>query len=363
MSSHPKLFQPVQVGELTLAHRIVLAPLTRFRANKARVLPDYSAEYYGQRASDPGTLLIAEATPIAPKAVGFLNVPGIWTDEQVTSWKHVTDAVHAKHSFIYLQMWTSGRAAYLEALREEDPSLPYVSASDVKLSTRPIAPRPLTIPEIQDYVQTFARAADIAVNRAGFDGVEIHGANGYLVDQFIQDVTNKRTDEYGGSIENRSRFALEVVDAIVKAIGAKKTAIRLSPWADFQEMRMDDPIPQFSHLVEQLRERHPDLAYIHLVEPRATGDHDREVITGESNDFIREIWGPRPIISAGGFTRETAIELAEKTGDLVAFGRAFISNPDLPRRLREDIPLAKWDRSTFYTPEDPKGYIDYPFAE
>ncbi|EMD36593.1 hypothetical protein CERSUDRAFT_115632 [Gelatoporia subvermispora B] len=362
MSAQPKLFHPVQLGGLTLAHRIAMAPLTRFRANRAHVLVDFAAEYYAQRASTPGTFIIAEATPIAPKAVGFFNVPGIWSDEQIAAWKHVTDAVHARGSYIFLQIWASGRATYLDALEAEDPSLPYISASDVKLSTRPVAPRPLTISEIQDYIRTFADAAKNAVERAGFDGVEVHGANGYLIDQFIQDVTNKRTDEYGGSVENRARFALEIVDAVVEAVGEKKTGIRFSPWADFQEVGMDDPVPQFSYIVEQLRDRHPDLAYIHLIEPRAAGDGDRESQTGESNDFLREIWAPRAIISAGGFTRETAIEHAEKTGDLIAFGRAFISNPDLPRRLRENIPLTKWDRSTFYTAEEAKGYIDYAFA-
>ncbi|EMD36580.1 hypothetical protein CERSUDRAFT_106401 [Gelatoporia subvermispora B] len=348
MSSQPKLFQPIKVGELMLAHRIVLPPLTRSRANKAHVMPEFAAEYYAQRASEPGTLLIAEATAVFARTAGF---------------SHVTDAVHAKGSFIFLQLWAGGRANDPDVLKDEDPAFDYVDVSDVRLSTQTVAPRPLTIPEIKVHVDAFARAAHNAVHRAGFDGVEVHGANGYLIDEFIQDMTNRRGDEYGGSIENRSRFALEVVSAVANAVGPKKTGLRLSPWGEFWEMRMGNPVPQFSHLVEQLRQQHPDLAYIHVIEPRSTGDRDREVQQGESNDFIRAIWAPRPVISAGGFTRDSAIEHVSKTGDLVAIGRAFISNPDLPRRLRDNIPITKWDRSTFYTFEDPKGYTDYPFAE
>ncbi|OCH85978.1 FMN-linked oxidoreductase [Obba rivulosa] len=363
MSSPPALFQPVKVGELTLTHHIVLPPLTRCRANKAHVMPEFAAEYYAQRAVESGTLLIAEATAVFAQTAGFLHVPGIWADNQIAAWKRVTEAVHAKGSFIFLQLWAGGRVNDPDVLNAEDPSFVYVGVSDVKLSTRSVAPRPLTTPEIKERIAAFATAAYNAVHRAGFDGVEVHGANGCLIDEFTQDVTNRRTDEYGGSIENRSRFALEVVSAVVDAVGARKTGLRLSPWGEFWEMRMDDPVPQFSHLVERLRKQHPDLAYLHLIEPRTTGDRDREVRQGESNDFIRAIWAPRPVISAGGFTRETAIEHAEKTGDLIAIGRAFISNPDLPRRLRENISITKWDRSTFYTFEDPKGYIDYPFAD
>lgn len=181
------------------------------------------------------------------------------------------------------------------------------------------APRALTVAEIQDYVRTFATAATNAVNRAGFDGVEVHCANGYLPDQFLQDTSNARTDAYGGSVENRSRFALEVVDAVVKAIGQEKTALRISPWGRFQGMRMADPVPQFSHFVTSLKEAQPDLAYIHAVEPR------REDV-GESNDFIRDIWAPRPFITCSGYDRATAITRADTKGDLIAFGKLYISN-------------------------------------
>ncbi|KII83266.1 hypothetical protein PLICRDRAFT_148209 [Plicaturopsis crispa FD-325 SS-3] len=364
MSIVPKLFQPTKVGNLTLGHRVVLAPLTRFRADDAHVHTPIAIEYYSQRASTPGTLLISEATFISPQSGGMPNVPGLWNDAQVEAWKPITAAVHAKGSFIYTQLWALGRAADPEVLKKEG-GLPYVSASDVQLTGKPIAPRPLTIPEIKEYVQQYATAATNAV-RAGFDGVEIHGAHGYLLDQFFQDLSNKRTDEYGGSVENRTRFALEAIEAVVKAIGANKVAIRISPWSKTQDMAMPDPKPTFGYFVRRLRELYPDFAYLHVVEPRVDGQTTRKdgVPEGQSNDFIREIWAPLPLVSAGAYTRELALAAAEK-GDLTAFGRLFISNPDLPYRLKHNIPLAHYDRSTFYVygSSDPKGYTDYPFAD
>ncbi|KAF9811115.1 hypothetical protein IEO21_06633 [Rhodonia placenta] len=216
--------------------------------------------------------------------------------------------------------------------------------------------------EIHEYVQLYTAAATNVI-RAGFDGVELHGANGYLIDQFLQDVSNKRTDEYGGSVENRCRFALEIIDSVVKAIGVNKVAIRLSPWSTFQDMGMKDPKPTFAYLVSHIAEAHPDFAYIHVVEPRVEGNLDRIVLEAESNDFLRRIWAPRPFITAGGFTRDTAFEAAEKTGELVAFGRFFISNHDLPLRLAKNLPIVKGNRDTYYLVESPKGYIDYPFVD
>ncbi|KAH9901468.1 NADH:flavin oxidoreductase/NADH oxidase [Cubamyces lactineus] len=364
----PKLFQPVRVGDLTLAHRIVLAPLTRCRADKGHVPNELMKVYYTQRASTPGTLLISESALIAPRAGGLLSreqdphVPGIWSEEQIAKWKAIVDGVHAKGSFMYLQVVAMGRAAQSEALRSADPELPYVAPSAIALQGNADTPRALTIPEIKEYIELFAQAALNAVQGAGFDGVEIHGANGYLIDQFIQDTSNQRTDEYGGSIENRCRFVFEVVTAVGKAIGFKRTALRLSPWSTFQDMRMTDPIPTFAYLVQTLSERYPDLAYLHLIEPGIIGNRDAASGPADSNDFIRDIWLPRPLVSSGRFTRETAIERAEATGELIAFGRLFISNPDLPHRLREDLPLARWDRTLFYVPEKPEGYIDYPFV-
>ncbi|EPS98159.1 hypothetical protein FOMPIDRAFT_1024739 [Fomitopsis schrenkii] len=354
----PKLFQPTVVGNYALAHRVVLAPLTRCRNDADGVPGPHAVTYYAQRAVVPGTLLISEAMFIAPFASGFQGAPGIWSEAQVEGWKRVTHAVHEKGSRIFCQLWAPGRCADPDLL--DTAGLPYVSASDIKLSTSTRAPRALTVQEIKEYVDAHADAARNAV-RAGFDGIELHGANGYLIDQFLQDTSNHRTDVYGGTVEKRARFALEVIGVIAKAIGPERAAIRLSPWGDVQDMRMEDPRPQFLYLVSQIAQRHPRLAYIHVVEPRVSNFTDREPQPGETNSFIREIWAPRPLISAGGHTRESAFEFAEK-GDLVAFGRLFISNPDLPLRLAKNLPLLRGNRDTYYT-QGPEGYVDYSFAE
>ncbi|KAJ7157620.1 NADH:flavin oxidoreductase/NADH oxidase [Mycena crocata] len=371
MSSKPALFQPIQVGDIQLRHRVALAPSTRFRSN-GDVPSPIMAEYYAQRGSTPGTLLIAEATSIAKKACGFRNVPGIWSSEQITAWKRVTDAVHAKGSFIYLQIWALGRCAYVEYMAPGDP---FVSSSPQRLETsfhrggpdRPDdVPREMTVPEIKEYSELFAIAASNAVHKAGFDGVELHGANGYLFDQFLSDSINQRTDQYGGSIENRARFTLEVIDAVVAAVGPKKTAIRLRPWDNVQGAAMADPRPTYTYLVTEIRNRHPELSYLHLIESYGKPASD-VARAGErpSHDFIREIWGNRRIISAGGFSdsRESGIRAAEETGDIIAYSRAFIANPDLPCRLAQDVPLLKGDGSRYYTygSSDPAGYTDYPF--
>jgi len=348
------LFQPIRIGSTELKHRIVLAPLTRFRANNNHVHGDLAGKYYSQRGSTPGTLLITEATPIAAKAAGYNNIPGIWSEEQIAGWKKVTDAVHAKGSFIYIQLWALGRAADPELLAKE--GYDYVSSSPVQMDGKDRAPRSLTVTEIQEYAELYAKAAHNAVDLAGFDGVEVHGANGYLIDQFLQDTVNQRTDAYGGSIENRARFGLEVVDKVAETIGAERTGIRLSPWNRFQGMRMEDPYPTFSYFVNELRRRQPDLAYLHVTEPHADDE-------GASNDFLRQIWASRPFISASGYTPATGLAHADRTGDLVAYGRHFIANPDLPERIRKGIALNPYNADTFYLPEAAEGYVDYPFAD
>ncbi|KAF7421212.1 hypothetical protein PC9H_011733 [Pleurotus ostreatus] len=365
--SIPSLFHPIKVGRLTLQHRVVLCPLTRCRATKSEQMPilPIVRDYYAQRASAPGTLLITEGTIIAPEAGGLDNVPGIWSDEQIGAWKQITDAVHAQGSHIYMQLWALGRCANPSILNAQNT--PYVSASDIPLRASPSAiPRPLTVAEIEELAQSFGRAASNAINKAGFDGVEVHGASGYLMDQFLQDTSNKRKDEYGGSVEGRTRFALEVLEAVTREVGQDRTAIRISPWSKFNDMRMEDPKPTFSYLVTQIRERFPNLSYVHVVEPRVADMNirkDSDLSEDEENDFLRKIWAPRPFIVAGGYTRELALKGAEK-GDIIASGRLFLSNPDLVLRWRKDLPLNAYDRSTFYAHGDAseKGYVDYPFA-
>ncbi|KAF8234962.1 FMN-linked oxidoreductase [Tricholoma matsutake] len=363
-----QLFNPIEVGNITLSHRVVLAPLTRYKATKSEHVPISSlvTEYYSQRSRTPGSLLITEATLIAAKAGGEASVPGIWSEEQIRVWKEITDAVHANGSYIFVQLWAKGRTANPAILKSEDPTFDFVAPSAIPWTPESV-PREMTVAEIEEYIQLFAQAAKNAIFEAGFDGVEVHGANGFLVDQFLQDVSNQRTDNYGGSIEARSRFGVEVVDAIVEAVGEERTAIRLSPWNQMNAMGMTDPVPQFSHFISVLKERHPKMAYLHVVEPRVSGVIDPIEEAHESNEFLRDIWRPLPYISAGGYTTlKNAVQVADHKGGLIAFGRMYISNPDLPYRLKRKIPLTKYDRSTFYIPGDREdtavGYIDYPPA-
>ncbi|KAJ3402271.1 hypothetical protein HDU80_005235 [Chytriomyces hyalinus] len=340
-------FSPVQLGRFTLKHRIALAPLTRCRADKDGQIPNaLMAEYYGQRASDGG-LLITEATPILPVTRFADTVPCIYTPEQVEAWKPVTEAVHAKNGVIFMQLWHIGFHCHPRYDPDQRNAPP--SSSVYEREGRPTS-RELSVDELKEYVQAYATAAKNAI-AAGFDGVEIHGANSYLLDQFLSDKVNTRTDEYGGSIENRSRFPLEVVEAVIAAIGADRTGIRFSPWA----LEPSDPVAQWSYVLERLNPL--NLAYVHLVEPGRPADFKdltpfREVYKGV-------------LIYAGGYEADTAKEsIASGRCDLVAFGRWFISNPDLPARIQNDWKLTPYDRSTFYAAEDPvRGYTDYPNFE
>ncbi|KAF7360478.1 putative inactive dehydrogenase EasA [Mycena venus] len=255
-----------------------------------------------------------------------------------------------------------GRTADPAILAAE--GLPFVSASDVPIAGQP-TPRPLTVEEIKDYIQMYATAASNAVYRAGFDGVEIHAANGYFLDQFLHDRSNIRTDAYGGSVENRTRLPLEVTEAMVKAVGQKKTGFRISPWGTYNGTLPPSPYSDKSDIpLRHLCDRYPELACLHVVEPRVNGTESVEVVKdGNYNDFIRAIWGDRRLISTGGYTQKTTLAAAEEKGDLVVFARQYIANPDLPFRLH-DIALAVGNRALYYVPGsvDPKGYTDYPFA-
>ncbi|KAK8850748.1 hypothetical protein IAR55_004668 [Kwoniella newhampshirensis] len=366
-----KLFTPLAVGALELKHRVVMAPLTRMRAEKGTGVPqDISAEYYTQRASDGG-LIVSEATFIHEEARGYEFVPGIYSPEQIAGWKKVTDGVHSKGGKIFCQLWALGRVA--------DPSIAPViySAGSIPddgtdLNGNKLPPptlHPMTEQDIDRFVQHYASAAKNAIE-AGFDGVEIHGANGYLLDQFLQSNSNNRTDSYGGSLENRFRFPLRVLNAVCAAIGAPNVGIRMSPYSRFQGMREPKPMDTFVPWAKTILTNQPRLAYIHATEGRASGavDTPEELITEvDTLDPIRAVVqdlgkGTRFIV-AGGFLPETAKDHAEKYGDdLVAFGRYFISNPDLPRRVQNGWPLKKYQRETFYT-QTSEGYLDFPEYE
>lgn len=355
------LFEPTRIGALSVQHRVVMAPLTRYRANEDNVPLPIVKEYYKQRASVPGSMIITEGTFISPQAGGFANVPGIWDEAQISAWREITDAVHENGSFIVCQLWAIGRAAKADILAKTGNKV--TSASDLPIDDQSATPSPLSEEGIQSFIADYAKASRNAMS-AGFDAVEIHGANGYLCDQFLQDVSNKRTDRWGGSIGNRARFGFEVAKAVAAEIGADRTGYRVSPWSPFQAMKMEDPIPQFSYLAQQLGGL--NLAYLHIVQARISGAETLEVET-ESVDFLLDIWkGTSGVaILAGGFTPESGAETAEKYKDVpvaVAFGRSFLSNPDLPYRIQNSVGLNAYNRATFYTPESPVGYIDYPFS-
>ena len=359
----PSLFDPIHIGSIPLSHRVVMAPLTRYRANDAHVHTSLATEYYEQRASVPGTLLITEATFISPRASGDSNPPGIYSKDQIEAWKNVTDAVHKKGSYIFCQLWALGRTAHPEIVRKEAGEKWFVSSSAIPLEAGTEAPRALEEEEIWGFVADYAQAAKNAIE-AGFDGVEIHGANGYLIDQFTQDNVNQRTDAWGGSVEKRSKFALEITKAVVEAVGSEKVAIRLSPFSEFQGMKMADPVKQFSHLIEGLKKL--KLVYLHLVESRVKGNADIEAT--EKVDPLMKIWGKTsPVLLAGGFQPDSAKRAVEQeyTGQdvLIVFGRHFIANPDLPFRIEKGIALTKYNRDTFYIAKSPIGYVDYPFSK
>lgn len=354
-----QLTTPMHIGSTNLQHRIVMAPLTRYRADKNHVPTEMMIEYYSQRASVPGTFIISEGTFIAPQAGGFSCAPGIYNEAQIEAWRKITDAVHAKGSFIFCQLWALGRGANPEVLIEEGQKL--VSSSNRPISEDHATPIPLDELGIRAFIGYYATAAKNAI-KAGFDGVEVHGANGYLVDQFLQDICNDREDGWGGSVEKRARFGLEVAEAISLAIGPERTGFRVSPYSPFQGMKMDDPVPQFTYLAKNLKKL--NLAYLHIVESRISGATD--VQSTEQVDAFLDAWGNSgALILAGGFTTESAIYTLKKYKDknvAIAFGRHFVANPDLPFRISKALPFNEYNRDTFYVEQSPIGYTDYAFS-
>ncbi|MCZ4314796.1 alkene reductase [Comamonadaceae bacterium G21597-S1] len=360
------LFSPLRIGGCPLEHRIVMAPLTRSRAaHPGNVPTPMNAQYYGQRASSGG-LIIAEATQVSPMGRGIAQSPGIHSAEQVSGWKRVTDAVHARGGRIFLQLWHAGRVSH--STRLPGAALP-IAPSAVAIRGELMVsggrrvpyetPRALTLQEIQGLVESFALAAQNARD-AEFDGVEIHGANGYLLEQFLHAGTNLREDDYGGSLDNRVRFALEVAHAVAGVWGADRVGMRLSPYGVAADSSEPDPMPLYAHLIGGLRRL--GLAYLHLIEPRASGVGAAEVDRAglpSAAVLFRPMWD-KVLISAGNHDAASAHAMvASGHADAIAFGRLFIANPDLPARLQRGTPLNRYDRSTFYT-RGPQGYTDYP---
>ncbi len=356
------LFSSVQLGTYLLPNRVVMAPMTRLRAVGSTPTP-LMATYYAQRAK--AGLIVTECTMVSPLSNGYINCPGIYSPEQITGWQQVTQAVHNEGGKIFLQLWHSGRVTHPALLGGEIPVAPsaipgvgtlHTPIGKVNLET----PRALSTEEIPQIVEQFQTGAENA-KKAGFDGVELHGAFGYLIDQFLQDGSNQRTDEYGGSIANRARFLIEVVEAVSSVWGSNGVGIKLSPSNTFYGMQDSNPKATFSYVIEELNKR--NLAYIHLMEPNEIDIATREVLNPVISIFRPLYQGT--IITNGGYSKSTGnAVLASGDADLVSFGKLFIANPDLPQRFAIDADLNTPNPATFYGKSDQDlatGYVDYPF--
>jgi N-ethylmaleimide reductase len=354
----PTLFDPIALGPYTLRNRTFMAPMTRGRATAEGVPTEIMAEYYRQRAT--AGLIITEATAISPQGVGWLGAPGIYTEAQEQGWRLVTKAVHDAGGRIFLQLWHMGRVSHPDFLGGALPVGPSAIAGQGESHTAEgnkayVVPRALAADELPGITADYVAAAERAI-AAGFDGVELHGANGYLLDQFIRDGSNQRDDDYGGSITSRWRFPLEVAAAVAGAVGKERTGIRLSPTSVYNGMSDSNPVSSFVHGAARLREL--GLTYVHVLET-LPGDMMATTGTPTVHPHIRAAFGGTTILN-GGYDRakgDAALDAGE--ADAVAFGVPFLANPDLPRRLQESAPLNGPDFATLYTPGT-KGYTDYP---
>ncbi|WP_421869267.1 alkene reductase [Motiliproteus sp.] len=349
------LFTPVQLGAVALDNRVLMAPLTRSRADAGHIPSELMVEHYAQRAS--AGLIIAEATMVMEHGSAFVNEPGIYSDAQVEAWQKVTEAVHAKGGKIFLQLWHGGRACHPDLNGGRVPVAPSAIAITNDEVHTPEGKKAYTVPraledaEIPAIVEGFAQAARKA-KRAGFDGVEVHGANGYLLDQFLRDGSNQRQGPYGGSIENRARLLLEVLDAVTGVWGADRVGVRLSPLNSFNSMKDSDPAGLSAWLAKRLNDF--DLAYLHLMRSDFLGEQQGDVVNP-----VRQHYRGKLILNMGYNAEESSEVIAAEQADAIAFGVPFIANPDLVERLKQSAELNEPDPSTFYTP-GAAGYTDYP---
>lgn len=359
------LFSPLRVGPYDLSHRVVMAPLTRMRAGPGNAPQAMNVAYYAQRASSGG-LIISEGSQISPSGQGMPATPGIHTPEQIAGWKALTDAVHAKGGLIFMQLWHVGRISHSSHMPGGVlPIAPSAIAAAGNAFTSTFervpfeTPRAVETAEMLALIESYAEAARNA-KAAGFDGVEIHGANGYLVEQFLHARSNRRTDAYGGSIDNRARFLIEITQAVAGVWGPDRVGVRLSPFGIANDSGEADPLPLYTHVITELGTL--GLAYLHLIEPRASGAGQAEVDhqnVPSAAELFRPVW-KGVLIAAGNFKADTAQAMvAAGTADAIAFGRLFIANPDLPVRLETGAALNPYDRPTFYG-GGTEGYTDYP---
>lgn len=349
------LFSPIELGDLPLANRVAMAPLTRNRAGEGGVPNELNVEYYRQRAS--AGLIISEASQISPGGVGYPNTPGIHDAAQIEGWRKITEAVHARGGHMFIQLWHCGRISHPSMIpSDQQPLAPSAIKAEGEAMTYDgpqafVVPHAMSRAEIADVVEQFRRAAANA-KAAGFDGIELHAANGYLIDQFLRDGSNRRDDEYGGSLENRTRFLLEIVEAVSTVWASARIGVRISPENPFNSMSDSDPQATFAHVAGALANR--GLAYLHVLEGGMGGG-----VSTVDYRAIRDAFGG-VYMANNGYTRERALAaVARGEADMVAFGQLFISNPDLVARLREDAPLNEPDAETFYG-GDAHGYTDYP---
>lgn len=357
------LLTPFDLGPYRLPSRVVMAPMTRNRAGEGNVPTEMNALYYRQRAS--AALILTEATPVEPRGHGYPGIPGLHTDEQEEGWARVTDAVHREGGRIFSQLWHTGRISHPLTLGNERPVAPSAvkPAGEAMTPEGPkpfVTPRPLEVEEVEEIVALFRGAAERAY-RANFDGVELHAANGYLVDQFLRDGTNRRTDRYGGSVEDRARFLVEVTEALVEVWGPERVGVRLSPLNDLNDMEDSDPPSTFGYAARRLGEL--GIAYLHVVEPGSPKPPvEDEGETGRTFRAIRDAF-PGPLVANGGYDRESGNAVVEAGyAQLVSYAKLFLANPDLPRRFAEGLPLNEPDPDTFYG-GDEEGYVDYPTWE
>ncbi|EPX75161.1 NADPH dehydrogenase [Schizosaccharomyces octosporus yFS286] len=372
-----RLFDPIKVGNMELQHRIVHAPATRLRCHEdGMVMTELVREYYSQRSSVPGTLLITESIFSGPKSGGFTNIPCLYNEKHAEAWRPIVKAIHENKCFVFMQFWNLPGELKPEYLLDQenlenisqgecpmDPTgLPAALGGAFSICGKELyMDKYMSKYDIDEHISEYTEAAKRAVFQCGADGIEVHQVNGFLLDKFVLNGFGENCDpNYRGTYENRVRFCLELLESVVKAIGQERVGYRISPYSDIWKSK--DHMEAHMYMVQQLRVKFKNLAYLHVIEPRAYWTGHQQILQEEGSLKYQKLWN-KPLLSAGGHDRDSALQLATQDNVLVAFGRYFLANPDLPFRLKFNIPLNRWNRAKFYTKKSPEGYIDYPYCE